>query len=103
MPGTSKPRPRRKHSPAIGGKSSRPCAAVPGAETLQFDFNPASGWMGFDPEAAWPGDEYVDYVGPDIYDDAYAKDTYPWPQDATDEEIDQRKKPGRPLSTARMA
>jgi len=65
---------------------------VPGTEKLQFDFNPASGWMGYDPEEAWPGDEYVDFVGPDIYDDCYAKDTYPWPKDATPEQIEQRHK-----------
>jgi hypothetical protein len=66
--------------------------AVPGAEKLQFCWNPALGWLQFPSEKAWPGDEYVDYVGLDIYDDSWVKDTYPWPADAAPEEIEKRRK-----------
>lgn len=58
---------------------------VPGAEKLQFDWNVGLGWCGFDPEKAWPGDEFVDYVGVDTYDDCYKPNTYPIPKDATEE------------------
>jgi hypothetical protein len=60
--------------------------AVPGAEKLEFAFNPANGC--FDAALAYPGDDYVDYIGPDDYDDAYAPNTYPWPKDATPDQIE---------------
>lgn len=66
--------------------------AVPGAEKLRFCWNPCLGWWPFDPEKAWPGDESVDLVGLDIYDQSYAKDTYPWPDGATPEEIEIRRR-----------
>lgn len=45
--------------------------------TLRFCWNPTLGqqWPQgeqFDPEAAWPGDEYVDIVGIDVYDNRWA-------------------------------
>jgi hypothetical protein len=65
--------------------------AVPGAEKLEFAFNPANGC--YDAASAYPGDEYVDYIGPDLYDDAYSKDTYPWPTDSSPDQIlDAQKK-----------
>jgi beta-mannanase len=35
---------------------------------ITFDWNPAS-VSGFTSETAWPGDQYVDYVGLDLYDE----------------------------------
>ncbi|MCX5683712.1 MAG: glycosyl hydrolase, partial [Planctomycetota bacterium] len=64
--------------------------AVPGAEKLQFCWNPAQGWQQFPSDKAWPGDEVVDYVGLDMYDESWAKDTYPWPAGASAEEIEAR-------------
>jgi hypothetical protein len=40
--------------------------SVPGAE-FKFDWNAAGGWTSFDPELAYPGDEYVDIIGLDFY------------------------------------
>lgn len=65
--------------------------AVPGAEKLQFCFNPAMGWQQFPPEQAWPGDEYVDVVGLDVYDDSWAKDTYPITEDMTPDQMAGRR------------
>jgi hypothetical protein len=62
--------------------------AVPGAEKLEFAFNPTTGYLPYDPEVAYPGDDYVDYIGPDVYDDSYAKDTYPLSKDASPDEIE---------------
>lgn len=61
--------------------------AVPGAEKLQFDWNLCLTHCMFDPEKAWPGDEYVDFIGLDVYDDAYFPNTYPYPKDASPEKI----------------
>jgi hypothetical protein len=58
--------------------------AVPGAEKLVFCWNPATQWLQFPAETAWPGDEYVDVVGIDVYDQSWAKGTYPIPKDASD-------------------
>jgi len=63
----------------------RAMRAVKGAEGLRFCWNPAIGWLQFPAEQAWPGDEFVDIVGLDVYDDSWLKDTYPWPKDATAE------------------
>jgi len=43
-------------------------------------------------EKAWPGDEFVDYVGIDVYDDSWAKETYPWPADTSADQIAARQK-----------
>ncbi len=67
--------------------------AVPGADKIQFIWNPnmQPGWP-YDPEKAWPGDDVVDYVGIDVYDQSFAKDTYPFPPNATPDEILARQK-----------
>ncbi|MBV9863989.1 MAG: hypothetical protein JO316_01415 [Abitibacteriaceae bacterium] len=66
--------------------------AVPGTEQMQFCWNPATGWQQFPAEKAWPGDEWVDIVGLDAYDDSWAQDTYPFPAGATAEEIAARRR-----------
>lgn len=57
--------------------------AVPGAKGLTFCWNPTLGDQDFPADEAWPGDKYVDYVGVDVYDECWNKDTYPWPATAT--------------------
>lgn len=66
--------------------------AVPGAEELQFCWNPTLGYQQFPSEKAWPGDEYVDFVGVDVYDEAWLQNGYPWPADANADEILKRRK-----------
>jgi hypothetical protein len=44
--------------------------SVPGAGGLRFDWNPGHG-PGFVPEAAYPGDAYVDIIGMDLYDQSF--------------------------------
>lgn len=66
--------------------------AVPGAEGLKFCWNPTLGDQQFPADEAWPGDEYVDYVGVDVYDETWNADAYPWPAHASDEEITRRQK-----------
>lgn len=61
--------------------------AVPGTEGLKFAWNPTLGEQDFPAELAWPGDDYVDYVGLDVYDETWSQDTYPWPVGASDEVI----------------
>ena len=65
--------------------------AVPGAEKMQFCWNPASASLQFPAEQAWPGDEFVDIVGVDLYDQSWAKDTYPLPANGSPEEILKRQ------------
>ena len=65
--------------------------AVPGAAGLQFCWNPALGWIDHPAEAAWPGDDVVDIVGLDVYDQCYAQNTYPWPSNAAPAEIEARR------------
>ncbi|MDO4628293.1 MAG: glycosyl hydrolase [Planctomycetia bacterium] len=55
----------------------RTMRAVPGAEKLEFCWNPALGWQQFPVDKCYPGDEFVDYIGVDVYDDCWAQDTYP--------------------------
>ncbi len=64
---------------------------VKGAEKLQFCWNPALGWQQFPSEQAYPGDDYVDIIGLDVYDDSWAGDTYPLTKDATAEDITTRR------------
>jgi hypothetical protein len=64
--------------------------AVPGTENLKFCWNPTLGEQDFPAEQAWPGDEYVDFVGLDVYDETWKADTYPWPATATAAEIEAR-------------
>lgn len=67
--------------------------AVPGAEKLKFIWNPAmEPYWAYPPEKAWPGDDVVDYIGLDVYDQCWAKDTYPIPEDATEDEALARRK-----------
>ena len=42
--------------------------AVPGATSLQFCWNPADNIAQTDARRCWPGEEYVDYIGIDVYD-----------------------------------
>lgn len=65
--------------------------AVPGTEKMQFCWNPALGYLQFPSEKAWPGDEFVDYVGLDVYDDSWIKDTYPWPDNTPADQIAARR------------
>ena len=69
-----------------------PCGRCPGRERLTFCFNPALGYQGFPSEKAWPGDEFVDFVGPDVYDDSWLADTYPWPDGTPPAEVAARQK-----------
>jgi len=66
--------------------------AVPGAKGVQFCWNPTLGDQDFPAEQAWPGDEFVDLVGVDVYDETWAADTYPWPKDADAQVILSRQK-----------
>lgn len=66
--------------------------AVKCAEKLQFCYNPASVWIPYKADDAWPGDEYVDLVGLDLYDDSWLKDTYPLPKDCSPEVAAARRK-----------
>jgi hypothetical protein len=43
--------------------------SVPGAEGIRFDWNPGIGPASI-PEGTYPGDEYVDIIGLDVYDRA---------------------------------
>ncbi|MBU4459912.1 MAG: glycoside hydrolase family 26 protein, partial [Verrucomicrobia bacterium] len=65
---------------------------VPGAERLAFCWNPTLGDQQFPADEAWPGDEFVDFVGVDVYDETWHADTYPWPADADAAEIARRQK-----------
>jgi hypothetical protein len=59
---------------------------VRGADQLQFIWNPATGTLQIPAETCWPGDDVVDAVGVDVYDQSWAADTYPIPKDASDEQ-----------------
>ncbi|MGZ4358266.1 MAG: glycoside hydrolase family 26 protein [Gaiellaceae bacterium] len=41
---------------------------------FRFDWNPAIGWAPFDIEKAYPGDDFVDTVGVDVYDQSWITD-----------------------------
>lgn len=64
---------------------------VPGAQKLQFCWNPGAGSGSFKPESAWPGDDFVDIIGLDIYDQSWVAGTYPFPADATEADKDARR------------
>ncbi|MBT0772242.1 hypothetical protein KIH74_25075 [Kineosporia sp. J2-2] len=53
--------------------------AVPGAQNLEFDWNVSNGGSRYDSTRFYPGDDYVDYVGVDVYDISWSKGTYPYP------------------------
>ena len=64
----------------------RAVAAMRAAEGQRFLFcwNPAmEPHWNYDIEAAWPGDDAVDIIGLDVYDQSWMPETYPIPQDAT--------------------
>ena len=65
--------------------------SVPGAEKLHFCWNPNIGHQAYPADKSWPGDEYVDSIGLDYYDDGYIKDSYPWPEGASEEEVQRRR------------
>lgn len=58
---------------------------VPG-QRFQFLWNPALGVHQFPAERAYPGDQYVDLIGVDVYDKSWAPGTYPCPAPATPDE-----------------
>jgi hypothetical protein len=67
--------------------------AVPGAEKLQFCWNGALENRKYELQAAYPGDDVVDYVGLDIYDKLWTKGIYPCPDNApAQERLDRHKK-----------
>ncbi|SDU05877.1 Glycosyl hydrolase family 26 [Verrucomicrobium sp. GAS474] len=66
--------------------------AVPGAEKLKFCWNPTIGLYESKAYEAWPGDEYVDILGLDIYDQTWYPEIYPLPEKATPEEIEKRRR-----------
>ncbi|MFO1062183.1 MAG: glycosyl hydrolase [Dongiaceae bacterium] len=47
--------------------------ARPGA-AFKFDWNPALGYLGFPAEKAYPGDDYVDVIGMDTYNEYWGTD-----------------------------
>jgi hypothetical protein len=65
--------------------------AVPGARKLQFCWNPALGWQQFPCDQCYPGDEWVDYIGVDVYDDSWAKQTYPLEDGMSEKEKKERR------------
>ena len=56
----------------------RTMRAVPGAEKLRFDWNVNNGGKDFDATRFYPGNQYVDYVGVDVYDVSWPH--YPYPR-----------------------
>lgn len=69
----------------------RTMRAVPGGEAIRFCWNPTLGYQQFPAEQAWPGDEWVDFIGVDVYDDSWQADTYPWPAGTAAPEIAARR------------
>ena len=65
--------------------------AVPGQD-FKFCWNPNVMWMGWDINLAYPGNDYVDYIGLDIYDQSWIKNTYPLPAGIGEREILERQK-----------
>ena len=71
--------------------------SVHGAENLKFDWNVSSGLKtAYDYKEAYPGDDYVDYIGIDVYDETwvsspeYPKGFYPLPPGDSDSDIQAR-------------
>ncbi len=54
--------------------------AVPGQE-FEFDWNPNNGKNTYDAVDYYPGNDVVDYIGIDAYDNAWGLFTYPYPDD----------------------
>ena len=55
----------------------RAMRTVPGQQ-FQFIWCPAVGDLEFPAEQAYPGNEFVDYVGVDVYDESWLPGTYPY-------------------------
>jgi len=66
--------------------------SVDGTRSLTFCWNPTLGDQDFPAELAWPGDDVVDVVGVDVYDETWAPETYPWPEGTGAEVILSRQK-----------
>ena len=71
------------------GRDRQPLRPVTGlatarAEDLRFDWNVSNGGERYDSTRFYPGDEYVDYVGVDVYDISWADGTYPYPDGCSD-------------------
>lgn len=66
--------------------------AVPGAEKLKFCWNPTLRLEQFPAEKAWPGAEYVDYIGLDVYDESWQEGSYAWPAGTPATEIEARQR-----------
>jgi hypothetical protein len=66
--------------------------SVPGTEQLEFDWNPNIGGEVYDSRKYYPGNDYVDYIGIDIYDISWAKGAYPYPANCDDACVQQRRK-----------
>lgn len=58
---------------------------------FRFFWNPAIGWLSADTEKCYPGDDYVDYIGLDVYDECWEDDTYPIPEGASEVESLRRR------------
>jgi hypothetical protein len=52
-------------------------------QRFQFLWNPGVGLHEFPAEQAYPGNQYVDFVGVDVYDTSWVPGTYPYPRNAT--------------------
>ncbi|MDE1170101.1 MAG: glycosyl hydrolase [Verrucomicrobium sp.] len=62
--------------------------AVPGTENLKFCWNPAmEPWWPYSPEKAYPGDDVVDLIGVDVYDQSWQPNTYPLPENGDEAAI----------------
>ncbi len=61
--------------------------SVDGAGNLVFCWNPNNGSSSCDATAAYPGDDYVDVIAIDSYDQCWLADTYPYPPDAGAQQI----------------
>jgi hypothetical protein len=48
-------------------------------QKFEFDWNVNASNTEIDASSYWPGDEYVDYVGVDVYDLGWEVGTYPYP------------------------
>jgi hypothetical protein len=65
--------------------------SVPGTGNLQFDWNPNIGGESYDSRNFYPGNDYVDYIGVDIYDISWADGAYPFPANCDDACKQQRR------------
>lgn len=60
---------------------------------FSFCWNPAlERHWNYHPELAWPGDDAVDIIGLDVYDQSWLPDTYPIPPDASPQETRRRQR-----------